>query len=105
MKQLEILIQLLDCGIQGIERGRVEDLLEAQYAVYGVAQGALPVRSDADERVVRLCDYCLECLSSGQRPDEWVAARVLAEMKRGMEAAMKRGVAAIEMKELVNVSA
>ncbi len=105
MTQLSLLIQLLDQAIAGIESGRVEDLLEAQYAIYGVAQGAVPVRSGADERVVVLCEYCLDCLSYGEREREWAAARVLGELRRGFVEAVERRVEAREVEELVNVTA
>ena len=105
MTQLNLLIQLLDQAIAGIESGRVEGLLEAQYAIYGVAQGAVPVRSRADENVVRLCEYCLDCLSDGEREREWAAARVLAELRRGFVDAVEQKVEAREVEELVNLTA
>lgn len=105
MKQLELLVQLLDQAIAGIERGRVEDLLEAQYAIYGLAQGAAPVRSSVDEKVVLLCEYCLDCLGSGRREEEWAAARVLVELRRGFVKVLADGVAAREVEELVDVTA
>ena len=104
MTQLNLLIQLLDQAIAGIENGRVEDLLDAQYAIYGVAQGAVPVRSSADEKVVMLCEYCLDCLSHGDREQEWAAARVLAELRRGFVDAVGRKVEAREVEELVNLT-
>ena len=105
MTQLNLLIQLLDQAIAGIESGRVEDMLEAQYAIYGVAQGAVPVRSGTDQKVVMLCEYCLDCLSHGEREREWAAARVLAELRRGFVDAVGRKVEAREVEELVNVTA
>ena len=104
MTQLSLLIQLLDQAIAGIESGRGEDLLEAQYAIYGVAQGAVPVRSGADYKVVMLCEYCLDCLSYGEREREWAAARVLGELRRGFVEAVERRVEAREVEELVNVT-
>lgn len=104
MTQLNLLIQLLDQAIAGIENGRVQDLLDAQYAIYGVAQGAVPVRSRADEKVVMLCEYCLECLSHGERDQERAAARVLGELRRGFVEAVSRKVEAREVEELVNLT-
>lgn len=106
MKQLELMVMLLDQAILGIERGRVEDLLDAQFAVYGVAQGAAPVRTHVDEKIVLLCEYCLDCLSYGRREEEWAAAAVLSELRRGFAAALASGVVvAREVDELVDVSA
>lgn len=105
MKQLEMLVVLIDQAIAGIERGQVEDLLDAQFAIYGVAQGALPLRSEVDETVVRLCEYCLECLSHGDRQAEWAAVKVLATLRTGLVELMARGVPAAEVEELVDVSA
>ncbi len=105
MTQLNLLIQLLDQAIAGIESGQVEGLLEAQYAIFGVAQGAIPVRSPADEHVVMLCEYCLDCLSYGEREREWSAVRVLTEVRRGFVNAVERKVEAREVEELVNLTA
>ena len=105
MTQLNLLIQLLDQAITGIESGRVEGLLEAQYAIYGVAQGAIPVKSRADEHVVMLCEFCLDCLSYGEREREWAAVRVLTELRRGFANAVERKVEAREVEELVNLTA
>ncbi|GEM_PF-1006565 len=104
MTQLNLLIQLLDQAIAGIESGQMEDLLEAQYAIYGVAQGAVPVRSGADEKVVMLCEYCLDCLSHGERTEEWAAVRVLTELRQGFSAALSCGLEAAEVVELVDVT-
>ncbi len=104
MTQLNLLIQLLDQAIAGIERGQVEDLLEAQYAIYGVAQGAVPVRSSADEKVVLLCEYCIDCLSHGERADERAAVPVLRELRQGFAEVAGRSVEAREVDELVDVS-
>ena len=105
MKQIELLVQLLDQAIAGIERGRVEDLLEAQYAIYGVAMGAVPVQSSVDQKVVLLCEYCLDCLSHGMREEEWAAVRVLAELRGGLVGVLGGGVEAREVDELVDVTA
>jgi hypothetical protein len=105
MKQLEMLVVLLDQAIAAIERGHIEDLLDAQFAIYGVAQGASPVRTEVDESVVRLCEYCLDCLSHGERQQEWAAVQVLSTLRKGMADLLSRGVQAAEVEELVDVSA
>src|SRR5436190_7530651 len=103
MKQVELLVQLLDQAIDGIERGTVEDLLEAQYAIYGLAQGACPIRSNADRSVALLCEYCLDCLCYGRREEEWAAVRVLTTMRDGFINAMHRGLEARDVEELVDL--
>lgn len=105
MKQLELLVKLCDQALAGIDGGQVEDLLAAQVAVYGVAQGAIPVRTMADEKVLLACEYCLNELSQGEREGERAAASVIRELQRGFQAALKHGVALSEVKELVNVRA
>ena len=103
MKQVEMLAQLLDRAIDGIERGRVEDLLEAQYAIYGVAQAAWPIRTRTDQSVVLLCEYCLDCLCYGKREEEWAAFRVLTTMREGFRNAIHRGLGTRDVEDLVNV--
>lgn len=103
MKQLELLVQLLDQAISGVESGKVEDLLEAQFAMYGVAMGAVPIRAHIDEKVVLLCEYCIDCLSHGERDQEWAAAAVMTELRKGLNQAIASGVLAQEVRELVDV--
>ncbi len=105
MKQLELLVQLVDQALSGIENGRAEDLIEAQCAIYGVAMGALPPRSSADEKVLLLCEYCLDCLSHGERDRERAAAEVLRALRKGFERCLARGIAAEDVRPLVSVSA
>ncbi len=103
MKQLELLVTLLDEAIAGIERGRAEDLLTAQFAVFGVAQAALPVHAAVDEKVVMLCEYCIERLSHGVREEEREAAQLLRQLREGVQTVLREGVRAAEVRELVNV--
>jgi len=104
VKQLELMVTLLDQAILGIERGQVEDLLDAQFAIYGMAQGAAPIRTHVDEKIVMLCEYCLDCLCHGRREEEWAAVAMLTELRRGFAAALANGVVAREVDELVDVT-
>jgi hypothetical protein len=105
LKQLELLVQLIDHALTSIESGRLPDLLDAQCAVYGIAQGAIPPRSPADEKVLLLCEYCLDCLSHGERDRERDAAQVLRVLRSGFLACLARDIPAAEVRSLVSVSA
>ncbi|MFN9428872.1 MAG: hypothetical protein ACK6DX_01870 [Acidobacteriota bacterium] len=105
MTQSSLLLHLLEEAIQGIEDGRIERLLDAQLAIYGLALAAQPVRTEADDMVSRVCEYCLDCLSHGERDREWGAASVLAEFRSGLRnfAASRVGVEPVG--EILNYSA
>ncbi len=105
MKQLELMVTLLDAAIEGIERGRIEDLLDAQYAIYGVASGAAPAEGRVDLSVLLLADYCLERLTYGRRDEEWAAADVLKELRKGFQQALAQGPPCSDVQELIDVSA
>lgn len=80
--------------------------MDAQFAIYGVAQGAAPVRTDVDEKIVMLCEYCLDCPCHGRCEEEWAAVAVLSELRRGFAAALASGVVvAREVDLLVDVTA
>lgn len=105
MKQLQLLVQLIDQALTSIESGRIPDLLDAQCAVYGIAQGAIPPLSSADQKVLLLCEYCLDCLSHGERARERDAAQVLRVLRAGFVACLARDIPAAEVRPLVSVSA
>jgi hypothetical protein len=71
-------VELLEQAISCVERGWVEEVIEAQYAIYCVAMSAIPLRGDATQRIVRLCEQCLSCLSHGVREEERMAVRLMA---------------------------
>jgi len=103
--QVELLLKLADQAIAGIERGQVEDLLEAQHSIYGLAQGATTPRCAVDQKVLLLCEYCLDCLCYGRREEEWAAVSVLTELRRGLNRVLQAGVATREVDEQLNVLA
>jgi hypothetical protein len=105
MTQAELLLSLLDEAIAGIEDGRLERLLDAQLAIYGLAQAAQPVRTEADGMVLLLSEYCLDCLCQGERDREWAAASVLGELRIGLRCLASRGLGAEPIGELIHGSA
>ncbi len=105
MTEKALLLSLLDTAIAGIEDGRVEKLLEAQLAVYGLAQALQPVRGEADVVLLQLCEYCLDSISHGERDREWGAASVLGELRRSVMELQDQGKSGTRAPDLVNVSA
>jgi hypothetical protein len=104
MTQASLLLSLLDVAIEAIEDGRIERLLDAQLAIYGLAQAAQPVRTEADDIVLRVCEYCLDCLCHGERDREWAAASVLSELRSGLRSFASSALEAEPVGELVDYS-
>ena len=94
--RIDLLLALYDAAVNRLERVRemltagaglaaAPLLLEAQYAVYAVAEGCADEPGEVDRNVAVLLEYCLHCLGIPTEETITSALKTLVTLREGFE--------------------